>query len=332
MKKYLLILMIVCIMLSMCACGSEASTEGKTTTSSVESETEKTSTENETISLNEFCSEISGIWVNFDNASESHYEFMDTSNGSIGFGAYPGGGSRVGKITDVVSLGNNSYKITLYYPEEEWYGDIEPEIEETHTVTISSGTLQFDGSETIWTYMGSGSYEEIMLSVQQKLGSSQGNDAFPKMDYANHLLGSDIADLQALMSSGGFQGPNSSYGNMAGNIFYLKETDSMDFYLRWNNSHILGMKDGKLELEGWWYDSPFSVRTLVGNDAASPVTYTVVAPSGNSPGYQAYVWKIDDGYMALIVAPIYQSWYDNYVYSRIDISDIKHLEYVDASN
>ncbi len=165
--------------------------------------------------------------------------------------------------------------------------------------------------------------------AKEKDVSEEKDNAFPKYDFTNHWLGKDITESMRVM---GFIGPSSSYGNMARNIFHLKETDSIDFYLQENHSHIMGMKDGKLVLEGWWYNLPFTVRTLVGNDVVAPAIYTVAAPTDDSPGYQAYVWKIGDGYQSLIVSPIHQNFLDNNVYSRIDISDIKYLEYADKGS
>lgn len=80
---------------------------------------------------------IDGIWVDLDqyeDADFKFFEFYEFKDKTMVFGVYPGQYYRTGQIINVDPVSSNTFKITLYYPEEIFMQEYYPESYEECTI------------------------------------------------------------------------------------------------------------------------------------------------------------------------------------------------------
>ncbi len=107
----------------------------------------------------DFCNMANGIWVDKSTCEVLDYgdvmfSFCVFEDGGLCFGDYPGSYGRVGKIVNVEEISNREYNVTLFYQEEEYFGDVYEASYEDGKLFFDDDSLQFENSDIVYTYMG----------------------------------------------------------------------------------------------------------------------------------------------------------------------------------
>ena len=182
MKKLIVGVLAVCVVFTMCSCSGLKDKEALQEEQSSEitnnlSEKQK-SVDTESSAIVEFCKMASGIWVNTTSCETLDYgdvtfSFCRFSDEGLSFGDYPGEYGRVGKITAVAESAEGQYSITLFYPAEEYMGDVYEKSYEDYKLCFDDDSFYFaENSDVIYTYMGV-DIDSAIQSVTEYLSNSQ---------------------------------------------------------------------------------------------------------------------------------------------------------------
>lgn len=156
----------------------------------------------------------------------------------------------------------------------------------------------------------------------------------PEISTHNAILDADFEALKIKMGYD-LSGPCDAWCSNAESIFYLTNLEDVNCYMNISSqSELIGEKNGEIVFYGIYGLSSSSVRVkdlLPNNDLTTePAIYTIRANTAAKAGLDSYVWKLSNGYMAVIVFPMdnIKEFYDQYIYNVVFITDLTYLSYI----
>lgn len=178
-------------------------------------------------------------------------------------------------------------------------------------------------------------YEQVESnqSVEEKQG-----DAFdmeiPEISNRSTALDANFESIKKQMGYS-LSGPDEGFRSISESNFYLTNIDDVDCYMNVSSmNEMLGVKEGKIVFFGMYGLSSSSTRVkdLVPEEAlsANPAVYTIRANTSSKAGLDSYVWKLENGYMAVTIVPINNmNFYEQLVFSVVFVDELDYLSYIE---
>lgn len=155
-------------------------------------------------------------------------------------------------------------------------------------------------------------------------------EKIPKISGSSTMLATDVETLKIKMGHY-LHGPGDNWRSIAESNFLLQNMEGIECY--WDLSadcELIGIKKDKIVFHGTYGlgGSHITVKDILPDSAltTAPAVYTIPEPSA---GDEAYVWKLDNGYIALFVPTMNLEFYDRYVYNVAYVSDLTYFSYIE---
>jgi len=247
---------------------------------------------------------------------------------------YPGAWDGEGTIESATEIADDTFELTIHYEETVQFEGEAPKPERWNIVNVSdikdkeSIVITFS-SGTEHKYIYGGTTLEEAIEVFEKNSS-----VIPELDSTSKFLDMNFSTYKMNMGYS-LNGPSDSWENNARKLFYLVGIDEVDCYFDTDTmADLIGVQDNNVVFYGSYGLSQYSfvVKDFLSNDSleVKPAVYTIRPETIAMAGIDAYVWKIQNGYVAIIVTPMSQlDFYDQTVSSILYINDIKYLSYID---
>lgn len=174
---------------------------------------------------------------------------------------------------------------------------------------------------------------ESSHSIEEKQGDALDME-IPEISNRSTALDANFESIKIQMGYS-LSGPDEGFRSVAESNFYLTNIDDVDCYMNVSSmNEMFGVKEGKIVFFGMYGLSSSSTRVkdLVPEEAqfANPAVYTIRADTSSKAGLDSYVWKLENGYMAVAIIPINNmNFYDQIVFSVVFVDELDYLSYIE---
>lgn len=297
-----------------------------------------------TVVVEEFCDNVCGVWMllEADNPHASVSFITITSDMHMTGGVYPGTYGRTCEITKIEHKTGSSFNAILYYPatEKTEMDDAMPELKKEATFNSPDGYCESleitykDGTISKFVFVED-EFEQAAVKFEQIIEEKQQSkiDAgIPKISASSTMLDADFETIK-IRTGYDLSGPDDDWYTMAQSIFYLANMPDVDCYMNVSSSdEVIGVKNGEIVFYGntGLNVSP-QVKDYLPDNALTtkPAIYTIRENSAVKGGLDSYVWKLKNGYMAIIVSPSTNvKFYNQYVFNIVYVADLSYLSYI----